>query len=143
MNRFFTYSILAAMMVIAAVGCKKDDIDDRKLSPPAWIHGEWEWAYEDEIRSLSTNFNFTTNDIIFINAISDIPDSPTILTFSEINNKQSNMSAKETVNTNEIYEVTLSSKIMGEPSVYSFKKGDGTYIEYALNSIGNLRLIKK
>lgn len=144
MKKIFKYSFLLAMLVIAVAGCKKDDPENSKFSPPVWIHGEWEWAYSDDIKSLITNYKFTSNDVIATYIVSDMPYSPAILTFSEIG-KSSHATAMETVKADEIYEITviLLTSELEYKTVSRFKKGDGTYIDYTNDSPVATKLTKK
>ena len=141
MSRFFKYSFLVAIVAFATVGCKKEDPDDRKISPPAWIHGEWEWSLEGGNSSI--NYKFTSNDIFSTVTVPDY--SPVTLIFSELN-KTSHILVKETEKTDEIYEVTFMDLKSGKweiNHVRRFKKGDGTYIDFIDDSPVSTRLIKK
>ena len=121
MKQVLKFSILLAMIAIAAMSCKKDDegklTKEGKLSPPSWIRGSWELS--------GVTFRFTSDDI-FMNEMS-LKDL-----FNIHISGAGSTSIKETKKTDSIYEVTFSATAVGEgteSAYYSFKKGDGTYIE--------------
>ena len=112
-------------------GCKDPNDDPNnpdkpggngKLSPPSWIQGSW--TDEDGV---FTMWRFTTDAVYmgghsleFIWSQSAGGASTTI---------------KETKKTDALYEITVTAddgEGDKETSIYSFKKGDGTYIETAL-----------
>jgi hypothetical protein len=85
------------------------------VAPPDWIFGTWEKDGEE--------IKFTSNDI-FYKGSSVTEMLPTLL-------GNQDYTIKET-KTNNIYEVTVTVKMIGEEltvASFSFKKGDGTYIE--------------
>jgi hypothetical protein len=146
MTKFFRLSILMAILAIAVMGCKKDKNDDNGgggttkgvLSPPAWIQGTW------GLEGFSNyDFKFTSDDIIALG-----------VSFSQVynaNTPEGSASVKETKKTDAIYEVTIETHSVVEgdwTGVYSFKKGDGTYIEIGVGENGEaiedyMELIKK
>jgi len=124
-------TIVACFAVCAMMsfsGCKKDGgggggANSVKFSPPAWIQGSWGYdKYEV--------FKFTKDDV-FSGGMS----LKTIWNFSA---PGWSISFKETKNTDSLYELTVTAKGGGETesAIYSFKKGDGTYIEAAANETG-------
>jgi len=135
MNRFLKFNFLVAMALIATLGsCEKDNLNKATFSPPPWIQGEWEWDHTSDV----IYFNFTSNDVFITNATLQSSDSTLI--FSDAI-KKGIASIKETINTNTIYEVALTTQL--ENYTYSFKKGDGTYIDFALNGDVYTKLPKK
>ena len=135
-------------IVIVTAACSKNDgtdsetdsgTDSLRISPPEWIHGEWEWVlvYEDSFMSL--NYLFSSKDII-LTAKSDTRENPVILVFSDVANSNNLWIVNETLKTNEIYEVTLTGPTQ---TVYYFKKGDGTYIEGGTDKENLMKLNKK
>ena len=147
MKRILKSGILLAIITLALTSCCKDKPDDGTLSPPSWILGEWEWSYEDDLQYICRNYKFTSNDLISSSTHErdDMVHSGTVvLVFSEIN-KSPHISVKETKKTDNIYEVTVSTRYAGteEDAVYSFKKGDGTYIEEDTGNGNYTRLDKK
>jgi len=129
MKILFRFSVLLAIVSVALMSsCKKDDpnsSDDSglaaagKLSPPSWIQGKWA-----EPSDADTYFMFSSSDIVLSG-----------LSFSIFNGStQSGVTAivKETKKTSTLYEVTITASGTGQEPVdgfFSFKKGDGTYIE--------------
>ena len=120
---------LSVCAVMSCGGCKKSGGDDDdnggggsgsiKLSPPAWIQGSWgDFAGEIAV------YKFTADDF---------------LTYGSSIKVMSSMGAtiKEETKTDALYEVkvTTTAGSTGSGS-YSFKKGDGTYIEAAA-AVGN------
>jgi len=129
-------TIVASFAVCAMMsfsGCKKDDngggggggggANSVKFSPPAWIQGSWGYdKYEV--------FKFTKDDF-FMGGIS-------FKTIWNVGAPGWSISFKETKNTDSLYELTVTARAGGETAsgIYSFKKGDGTYIEAAVNDEG-------
>ena len=130
--RFFlrnVATIVACLAVCAVISCggKKDKDDDGggnggslKFSPPSWIQGSW-----GELVGGGAVYKFTADDFIqygvsYKTTLSQTPG----VTFS----------CKET-KTDVLYEFKITAKAKGTPEsghgTYSFKKGDGTYIEHA------------
>ena len=135
MKRFLKFNFLVAMTLIATVGCcEKDNLDKATLSPPSWIQGEWEWDHISDV----IYFKFPSNDITITTAT--LQSSDNTLIFSDAI-KKGIASIKETINTNTIYEVALTTQ--SENYTYNFRKGDGTYIDFALNSDVYTKLPKK
>ena len=84
-----------------------------KLSPPEWIHGEWEAL--PPVAPVAVVYIFTSNEI-YMNG--------TALSTNW-------MGVKETINTDEVYEFTLGEDITSVPTQrVNMKKGDGTFILY-------------
>ena len=109
--------------------CKNDDIlgggKSVKLSPPSWIHGSW------GVEGLDTEiFKFTSNDVIYLGA-----SLKEIYNFTTVGGS---LSLKETKNTSSVYELTYKASAGGEKAsaIFSFKKGDGSYIDVAINEAG-------
>ena len=114
---------LAVCAMMCFNGCKKDDDkkggggdDNHKLSPPAWIQGSWGMeGYEI--------FKFTTDDVVIAGVSFKAMFAETGVAYS----------VKET-KTDVLYEIKITAKAStGETGAgtFSFKKGDGTYIEAA------------
>ena len=131
MKRVIRCSMLAAVMIamVSISGCKKDDGGGdggktAKLSPPVWIQGKW-GVEEHEI------FRFTSDDVFYVNV--------SLKTIWNANvTGMASVSLKETKNTDSLYELTVSASAGGEKAsgYYSFRKGDGTYIDAASNETG-------
>ena len=129
MKRVFKFSILLAVLTIAIAGCKKNDPEggggkSGKLSPPSWIRGTWE--------GYGLEFQFTSNDVI-MNGES----------FKQIFNLNEpgvgKTTIKETKNTSSLYEFATTITETGggsEKMTWSFKKGDGSYIEFGIEETG-------
>ena len=119
---------VCAVMSCASCGGNKDKDGNggsNKLSPPAWIHGSWG-------ESGITLYRFTADDFM-IGGISFKSMHPATSTFGSY-------SFRET-KTDALYEVRLTVKaVTGESAAgtYSFKKGDGTYIEAAAAEEGDV-----
>ena len=142
MKRILKSGILLAIITLALTGCCKDKSDDGTLSPPSWILGEWECSFEMGTVEVTAIYKFTSNDLIMT---SDAVGSVTISLRERAKyGVYSNM--KETIKTDDIYEITLTASL-GTEVVHNFKKGDGTYIEYTGEIDGNtsetFRLEKK
>ena len=130
LKRNFSLRSVAAIIVCLAVSmmfasCKDKDNNNgngngggssMKLSPPAWIRGSW--GVEDYVI-----FKFTADDVV-IGGVS--------LKTTFHNHPGLTYSFKET-KTNTLYEIKVTAKAVGETAAgtFSFKKGDGTYIEAA------------
>ena len=114
----------AVCAVMCCGGCKKSGDDEKggsggfKVSPPAWIQGKWGMeGYEI--------YKFTTDDILvygfsFKSMYVQVPG----VTYT----------CRET-KTEVLYEIHITVKAKGTSETgsgtFSFKKGDGTYIEAA------------
>ena len=113
---------LAVCAMMSFNGCKDDNDDNgsgggsHKLSPPAWIRGSWgEEGFEF--------FKFTANDVVVAGVSFNMMFANPGVTYS----------FKETKN-DALYEIKVTAKSStGETAAgtFSFKKGDGTYIEVA------------
>ena len=133
-SRFILRNVVAGAICLVGVmlfsGCKDKGNGigtlgkTAKLAPPAWIQGKW-GAEGIEV------FKFTSDDVFTMGV--------SLKTIWNYNVGVSSVSLKETKNTSSLYEITITAKAMGQESVsgyYSFKKGDGTYIEAASNETG-------
>jgi hypothetical protein len=124
-------SVLLAVMCIAVVSfssCSKKDgvISGKvKLSPPSWLQGSW------GAEGLGMEiFKVTSNDVIYMGvSLKEVYNFKTV---------GGSLSLKETKNTSSIYELTYKASAGGEraSAIFSFKKGDGTYIDIAINEAG-------
>ena len=119
--------IVACFAMCAMMSCGGDGVVNGgkpvKLSPPAWIQGSWGYdGYEI--------FRFTKDDVFFGNY--------SLKTIWNVSVPGASVSLKESKNTNSLYEITITGKAGGESAsaIYSFKKGDGSYIEAASNENG-------
>jgi len=130
MKKVFKFSVLAVMISIAAMSlnsCKKSsllDVGDAKLSPPSWIQGSWGGGTTEV-------FKFTSNDVfLYGTSLKSSWNGGTVGT---------GLRLKETKNSGTAYEITVTAKSMGIEMVsacYSFRKGDGTYLEFAQDESG-------
>jgi photosystem II stability/assembly factor-like uncharacterized protein len=134
-----TIAIVAIAM--AFVGCKKDDNNDGgggggtggpsgtdKFSPPAWIQGTWSSAAKR-----AWDFTFTS-DGITMNGM-DLKD----FFNQQYGDDECSVTFKEVTKTNNLYEIEI--KIIGSTMgnlnlLYSFKKGNGNYIEIGFSTNG-------
>ena len=117
-------TIVACFAVCFLTSCSGGNIIDDltggssiKLSPPAWIQGSWG---EEGIVA----YKFTSNDI-FLGSTSFKTIFQSVVTVS--------YTCKETKQ-DALYEVKITQKVSGKEiaaATYSFKKGDGSYIEAA------------
>jgi hypothetical protein len=119
----------AVCAVMSCGGCKKSGGDDDdnggggsgnlKFSPPSWIQGSW-----GEFVGGGAVYKFTADDFIQYGVSYKASLFSPGVTFS----------CKET-KTDVLYEFKITAKAKGMPETghgtYSFKKGDGTYIEHA------------
>ena len=130
MKKVIRLSVLAiAMIAITSISsCQKGDGigggKTAKFAPPAWIQGKW------GIEGIEM-FRFTSDDVFSMGV--------SLKTIWNISTGVSSVSLKETKNTDSIYEITVTGSAVGQGSAsgyYSFKKGDGTYIEAASNETG-------
>ena len=130
MKKVFLLGIFTAMMIamVSFSSCSKDNdsgsdaVIKVKLSPPAWIRGSW--GVEDiEV------FEFTSDDVLMFG------QSIKLMNFSA---PSGSISMKETKSTSSVYEITISVKSGGEKAaaIFSFKKGDGTFIDAAFIEAG-------
>ena len=137
MKKVIKFSIVLAMIIATTslVGCQDDNGgggggSTAKLSPPEWIQGAW--GYEEvELAIRIEVFKFTSNDVLVMGvSLKDIwnVNVPGAVKYS----------LKETKNTSSLYEITISASAGGESAsgYYSFRKGDGTYIDAASNETG-------
>ena len=132
MKNAFKFSIFLAMITVALMSCsKKNDPaggggKDGKLSPPSWIQGTWGVTGIAEI-------TFTSNDVIY-------DDMSIVEVFSVNITGVIKNTIKETKNTSSLYEFVATSTEAGkktETMNFSFKKGDGTYIEFGFSDDGS------
>ena len=115
MNLKRVFRAMATVVCVLAVtvmfaSCKKDNKDDGgslKVSPPAWIHGSWGLEGEEL-------FKFTADDFIWFG--------------SSFKEDKDLASVTEPKKTDALYEIVLTPK-KGDEIKFSFKKGDGKYIE--------------
>ena len=109
----------AVCMMLAFTGCKKDEKKDdnggggggggtEKLSPPSWLLGKWE-------TSVNQYYEFTSNNVVVSGK--NIDQMPGIASVSEF---------KKTTDT---YVLLCKGTLQNMTYYYSFKKGDGSYIE--------------
>jgi len=117
-SRPYILLLLCFFAFLLLSGCKKTDteekINETKLSPPEWIRGTWE-------KGESQNFTFTSEDV-FMNGVS----------LKNHGGKGSGDAVlKETQKTNSLYELVYEYFVGSdiETILYSFKIGDGTFIE--------------
>jgi len=116
------------------IGCGKDKDKDNgasgKFSPPKWIQGVWENT------QYGSTYKFTSNDVFMIAGGEEVSFSSMII---------GKISVKETINTDEIYEITVSQSDCGEEcvTVTKFTKGDGTYINLQMEIGGVIKYNKK
>ena len=139
--------VLAAVLVIAmmsAAGCKKDNGGDDnsgggslsaagKLAPPAWIQGSW-------AREAGGNvlYKFTSDDVLYMGAVS-------FKTTYHVNYGAVRLTLKETKKTDTLYELTITTNATGVETIsnfFSFKKGDGSFIEAGI-SAENVSIIEE
>jgi hypothetical protein len=130
-KRSFNFRNVAAIIVCLAVSmmfasCKDKDNDNgsgngggssTKLSPPAWIQGSW------GVESIAV-FKFTASDVV----VGGVSLKTTYVGYPGLA-----YSFKET-KTDALYEIKITAKAPNGESAagtFSFKKGDGTYIEAA------------
>jgi hypothetical protein len=89
------------------------------------LHGSW------GVEGLGMEiFKVTSNDVIYMGV--SLKDMYNITTVA------GSVSLKETKNTSSIYELTYKASAVGEraSAIFSFKKGDGSYIDIAINEAG-------
>ena len=131
MKKAVRLSIFLAVMCIAVVNfssCSKKDgvISGKvKLSPPSWLHGSW------GVEGLGMEiFKVTSNDVIYMGV-----SLKEVYNFTSVGGS---LSLQETKNTSSIYELAYKASAGGEraSAIFSFKKGDGTYIDIAINEAG-------
>jgi hypothetical protein len=123
--RFFLTAILAIAMMSCSGKKDKDNGDNGglakpgTLAPPAWTHGSW--GNEGVVDVV---FKFTPDDVLQLGQV-----SLKSLAFSTVGYTAT---ISETKKTDNLYEITLKAKAGNVEEVsafYSFKKGDGAYIE--------------
>jgi len=112
-----SYGLTVFLLLLLLSGCKKTDTDEKnketKLSPPEWIQGTWK-------NGETQNFTFTSEDV-FVNGVS---------LKNQAGRGSGDAVLKETQKTNNLYELLLEySGGETKTTLYSFKKGDGTFIE--------------
>jgi len=112
--------LVVSMMFVACSKDKDKDKDNNgglvsagKLSPPAWLHGNWGWEH--------LYYKITSNDVILVTSGIEV----SYKTHYNI----ANTSLKETKKTADIYELTYSITGYGVMGSWVFNKGDGTYID--------------
>jgi len=125
--------ILAVCMLFASCGKKDKDKDDGGLAksgtfaPPAWVQGSWgatEGGVGPEV------YKFTSDDVLM---------SGVSLKSLPISTPYATVTISETKKTADLYEITMKVKATGHETVsgfWSFKKGDGTYIEFGADESG-------
>ena len=130
MKTIFRFSICMVIMAITFMACGSDDTiggkKEAKLSPPSWIHGSW--GDEDGYVEV---FRFTSNDIFQLGV--------SLKTIYGWTAGGAGVSIKETKNTSSLYEITITATDGKEKAsaYYSFKKGDGNYIEAGWEETGD------
>ncbi|MDR0295588.1 MAG: hypothetical protein LBH91_05290 [Prevotellaceae bacterium] len=117
--------LLAIAIAFVLTSCSKDNSEKEILSPPAWIHGEWEVIHEMGVREIISIYKFTSDNIIITS--DGMEDGPITISFREYAKRGAYKNLSETIKTDDFYEITFTST---GTAVYRFKKGDGTYIEY-------------
>ena len=123
MRNVVAIAICLATMTIFASCEKNEKIEgEKELSPPQWIQGEWE---RDGI-VYTVYFKFTSDDVIFA-----LPYS-TISSFSDLY-EDGNYTLEETLKSDDVYEITVTRN--KSQTMYNFRKGDGTYIQFYSTTI--------
>ena len=128
-----TVACFAVCMAMICTGCGKDGVlsggKSGTLSPPSWIQGSWGYN-EGGVKVVL--FKFTSDDILSAGIVS-------LKTIWNVSVAGSSVSLKESKKNDSLYEITVTGKSGGEKAsaIYSFKKGDGTYIEVAANESGD------
>jgi len=117
-NHLIILLLLCFSALLLLPGCKKEESKDDnggggggKLSPPAWLQGKWEIN--------AVNYVEITSNNVFINSVS-------------ISKMSGVTSVKEVKNTGTVYTLECELKLEGGAEstyYYSFKKGDGSFIE--------------
>ena len=135
MTNSLKFSRLMAIIMVAILccsGCKKDKDSgggggSGKLSPPAWIQGSWGTAPAGVGLEV---FKFTPNDVLQMGV--------SLKTYA-VSTPSGTVTISESKKTDNLYEITLKAKASGKETVsgfYSFKKGDGTFIEFGSDETG-------
>ena len=115
-----------AIFAVLFAGCTGGDniiSVSGKLSPPSWIRGSW-GVDMGEGYGMFEVLKFTSDDMLIL--------GQSYKTFyGTTTGPGVNFTMKETKNTSSLYEITITAKAGSEKEsvLYSFKKGDGTYIE--------------
>ena len=140
MTNSLKFSRLMAIIMVAIVccsACKKDNKDNggnggtvgtNKLAPPAWIQGSWgalEGGVGPEV------YKFTSDDILQMGV--------SLKTYA-VSGQGGTVTVNETKKTDNQYDITIKAKASGKETVsgfFSFKKGDGTYIEFGADETGS------
>ena len=150
--------ILLAIMSIAMMGCNGscgsgagtgagneitaaiggNVVKTADFAPPKWIHGAW--TMEDMPMDY---FKFTSNEVIML--------GQSLKQMQVSAPGQGGVAIKESKKTNDIYEITFMARDGNAEVVsgfYSFKRGDGKYIEFGASETGDTnvsyeRLYKK
>jgi hypothetical protein len=124
---------LAAVLAIAMMGCSGNKDKDKDngglakpgaLAPPAWVQGSW----GDEGVLI---FKFTSDDVLQLGLVS--------LKSLAVSVPGYTATISETKKTADLYEITIKAKAGNVESVawfWSFKKGDGTFLEYGADESG-------
>ena len=122
---------VACLAVLMFVACSKKDKngggESGKLSPPAWVQGSWRAApggLGPEV------YNLTSDDVLM---------SGVSLKTYAVSGPGSSVTISETKKTDNQYDITIKVKAGSSESIsgfWSFKKGDGTYIEYGTDLTG-------
>jgi len=134
MKNFFRFSMCAVILAITLVSCGGGSDDDitgggkgSKLSPPSWLQGNW----GDE-NGIIVIYKVTKDDVFMM--------GKSLKTYVNQSGGGASASLKETKNTSSLYELTIKADD-GEGTkasfIWSFKKGDGTYIDAAFIETGN------
>jgi len=136
----------AVCMMLVFSGCKKekDNKNDPgggggggtgKLSPPAWIQGNWIHKESGMV------YKFTSNSILVGNSYSSGGENLGDVLFKNISQQVEGFkfTQKETTKNNNLYELTYNVTANGmKPAsyIYFFKKGDGSFIEMGGGLVG-------
>ena len=123
-NRFGLRNVITIIICLTALtmfsSCEKSgEIEGKKkLSPPQWIQGEWE--YDGIVYNVY--FKFIFDDVVF-----SLPYG-NISSFSNLY-EDGKYAIEETKKTDEIYEITVTRN--QSKKISKFTKGDdGTHIQY-------------
>ena len=132
LRKVATISVCLVVTAMVVLSCKKSE-EEKGLSPPKWIQGEWECCGVEGIMA-STYFKFVSNDV-FSNESGDISS------FYDLY-EDGNFLLEETIKTDEIYEITIIRN--NSKKGYNFKKGDDkTHIEFYLLNNDYIQILYK
>jgi hypothetical protein len=121
----FKIGMIIAILSIALVSCDTGNNSDNgedgggKLSPPSWAHGKWGEGNVVAYHITSTNVYVGDNTIVSLTGMFQNTPFHTY-TFDE---SKSDL----------LYEITVSVKVaqvVSAGEVFSFKRGDGTFIDF-------------